>query len=174
MSKRRKIRYDRVFATLIIGIFLVSLLGLFFDFAKYPEQYLTTWKYQLENDVKNGDTRSIEYYTPNYLDNGKKLFEEQILKDLGTFKVTAYCSCEKCCGKSDGITKSGTKATAERTVAVDPNVVPLGTEIIIGGKTYIAEDTGKSIKGNRIDIYFDSHESALSYGVQHKNVYIKG
>ena len=145
------------------------------NFIKYPEQYLSTWKYQLENDVKNGDTEAIEYYTTNYLDNDKKLFEEEILKDLGTFKITAYCSCEKCCGIwSDGYTATMTKPTEGRTVSVDPKVIPLGTEIIIDGKTYVAEDTGKSIKGNKLDMYFDSHETALSYGVQYENVYIKG
>ena len=172
-SKRRKIRYDRVIATIGIGILSAGFLGLFFDFAKYPEQYLTTWEYQLENDLKNGDAEAIEYYTTNYLENDKKLFEEEILKDLGTFKMTAYCSCEKCCGKwADGYTATNTKATEGRTVAVDPNVVPLGTEIIISGKSYIAEDTG--VKGRKIDVYFDSHETALSYGVRYENVYIKG
>lgn len=173
MSKRRKIRWGRVIATLIIGMLSVSLLGLFLNFAKYPEEYLYTWKYQLENEVKNGEEEAIEYYTSNYLDNDKKLFEEEILTDLGTFKVTAYCSCEKCCGEwSDGYTATMTTPTEGRTVAVDPNVVPLGTEIIIGGKTYICEDTG--VRGNKVDIYFSSHSQALAFGVKYKNVYIKG
>ncbi len=71
-------------------------------------------------------------------------------------------------------TKSGTIPTADRTVSVDPNVIPLGTVLIIDGREYIAEDTGSAVKGNVIDIYFDSHERAVEYGVQMKTIYIKG
>ena len=83
-----------------------------------------------------------------------------------TVVATAYCPCVKCCGKNDGITASGVKARANHTVAVDKRVIPLGTEIIINGNTYVAEDTGGAIKGNRIDIYFDSHSEALKFGRQ--------
>lgn len=93
-------------------------------------------------------------------------------QDLGNFKVSAYCHCSKCCGKSDGITATGTKAEANRTVAVDPKVIPLGTKIVIDGQTYIAEDTGGHIKGNRIDMYFQSHQEALNWGVRYKNITI--
>jgi len=44
---------------------------------------------------------------------------------LGTFTVTHYCPCEICCGKTDGITYTGTQATEGRTVAVDPEVILL-------------------------------------------------
>jgi 3D (Asp-Asp-Asp) domain-containing protein len=84
-----------------------------------------------------------------------------------TFRVTAYCPCSKCCGKSDGITATGVKATQGRTIAVDPRYIPYGTEVIINGNTYVAEDCGGAIKGNRIDIYFDSHQEALAFGVQY-------
>jgi 3D (Asp-Asp-Asp) domain-containing protein len=80
--------------------------------------------------------------------------------------ATAYCSCTKCCGKSDGITASGVKAKANHTIAVDKRIIPLGTVVLINGKQYVAEDTGGAIKGNRIDIYFDSHEQALKWGRQ--------
>lgn len=85
--------------------------------------------------------------------------------------ITAYCPCVKCCGKSDGITASGTKAKQGRTIAVDPRYIPYGTEVIIDGMgTYIAEDCGGAIKGNRIDVFFSSHEQALSFGRQTKIV----
>lgn len=86
--------------------------------------------------------------------------------------ITAYCNCEKCCGKTNGITASGTKAKQGRTVAVDPRYIPYGTEIIIDGQTYIAEDCGGAIKGDRLDIYFDSHSEAASFGKQTKIVRI--
>lgn len=80
--------------------------------------------------------------------------------------VTAYCPCEECCGKDDGITATGTHATAGRTIAVDPEVIPYGTEVVISGEKYIAEDCGEAIKGRRIDVYFDSHAEAEAYGVK--------
>ena len=92
--------------------------------------------------------------------------------DLGTFKLTAYCSCVECCGKSDGITASGTKATAGRTVAVDRSLIPFGTKLMINGiDTYVAEDTGGAVRGMVIDIYFDSHREAQNFGVKYAKVF---
>lgn len=95
------------------------------------------------------------------------------------FKVTAYCSCEKCCDKdpSDewyGITATGTKAKWG-TVAVDRKVIRLGSKLRIEGFpniTFKAEDVGGAIKGNHIDIWFPSHKEALEFGVQKKVVYL--
>lgn len=83
-----------------------------------------------------------------------------------TVTATAYCPCKKCCGKTDGITSTGAKATAGRTIAVDPSIIPYGTEVIINGHTYVAEDCGGAVKGNDIDIFFNSHEEALQFGRQ--------
>lgn len=81
-----------------------------------------------------------------------------------TVTATAYCPCKKCCGKTDGITATGTKATAGRTIAVDPNVIPYGTELIIDGITYYAEDCGGAVKGDHVDIFFSTHEEAKQFG----------
>ena len=81
-------------------------------------------------------------------------------------KVTAYCSCSKCCGKSTGRTASGTTATAGRTVAA-PSKFAFGTQLNIGGHIYTVEDRGGAINGNRIDIYVNSHSQALQWGVKY-------
>ena len=83
-----------------------------------------------------------------------------------TYKVTAYCSCSKCCGKTTGRTASGTKATAGRTAAA-PAKFAFGTKLNIGGKIYTVEDRGGAIKGNRIDIYVNSHSAALQWRVKY-------
>ncbi len=90
----------------------------------------------------------------------------EVTKPTNTMTVvaTAYCSCVSCCGKSDGITASGVKARANHTIAVDRNIIPLGTHVLYNGTEYVAEDTGGAIKGNRIDIYFDNHSDALKWG----------
>lgn len=83
-----------------------------------------------------------------------------------TYKITAYCSCSKCCGKTTGRTASGTKATAGRTVAASGKFA-FGTKLNIGGHIYTVEDRGGAINGNRIDIYVNSHSEALRWGVRY-------
>ena len=82
------------------------------------------------------------------------------------YKITAYCSCAKCCGKSTGRTAMGTKATAGRTVAASSQFA-FGTKLNINGHTYTVEDRGGAIKGNKIDIYVNSHAEALAWGVRY-------
>ena len=107
-------------------------------------------------------------------------------ESLGEFKLTAYCSCEKCCGKwalnrpkdengKDIVYGStGTILVAGTSIAVDPSVIPYGSQVEINGHTYTAHDTGGAIKGNRIDVYFDSHQDALNFGVQYAEVFLIG
>ena len=92
---------------------------------------------------------------------------------LGEYTITHYCACSKCCGKSDAITATGTVATEGRTIAVDPSVIPYGTQIIIDGHIYIAEDCGGAIKGKKIDIFCESHEEAISRGRIEREIFIK-
>ena len=82
------------------------------------------------------------------------------------YKITAYCPCAKCCGKTNGRTAAGTKATAGRTVAASSKFA-FGTKLNIGGHTYIVEDRGGAIKGNKIDIFVNSHSEALAWGVRY-------
>lgn len=99
---------------------------------------------------------------------------------LGEFKLTAYCSCEICCGiwainRPNGIVYGaiGEELKEDYSIAVDPNVIPYRTEVIINGNTYKAQDCGGAIKGNRIDVYFEDHNDALEFGVQYAEVFIK-
>ena len=87
------------------------------------------------------------------------------------FKVTAYCACAKCCGKQTGITASGTRATAGRTIATSTQF-KFGTKLLINGNVYTVEDRGGAIKGNKIDIYMDSHAEALKWGVKYLPVQV--
>ena len=100
------------------------------------------------------------------------------LESIGLFTMTAYCPCQSCCGRwADGITATGTEATEGRTIAVDPGVIELGSTVYFEGMDglvsgYVAEDTGGAIKGNRIDVFFDSHNAALQYGVRELEVFV--
>lgn len=98
---------------------------------------------------------------------------ESSSSSVKVYKVTAYCSCSKCCGShANGYTSSGTKATAGRTVAAPSNLA-YGTKLNINGKTYVVEDRGGAIKGNRIDIYVNSHSEALAWGVKYLPVEVE-
>ncbi|MDK2985844.1 MAG: hypothetical protein PWQ96_1486 [Clostridia bacterium] len=59
------------------------------------------------------------------------------------------------------------------TVAVDPDVIPLGSRLYIEGYGYAtAQDVGSSIKGNRIDLFMETREEALKWGRRKTKVYI--
>lgn len=92
---------------------------------------------------------------------------------LGSFRCTAYCACEKCCGPwADGVTYTGGQAIEGQTIAVDPKVIPLGSIVEINGKQYIAEDIGGAIQDESIDIFFAEHKTVLIWGVQEHDVYL--
>lgn len=87
------------------------------------------------------------------------------------FKVTAYCSCAKCCGKVTGRTASGSHAVAGKTVAASGQFA-FGTKLNINGQEYTVEDRGGAIQGNRIDIYMNSHAEAVAWGVKYLPVQV--
>ncbi|GAA0353348.1 3D domain-containing protein [Bacillus horti] len=101
-----------------------------------------------------------------------------VLEDV---TLTAYSAGEAHTGKTAdhpqyGITRSGARVEEGRTIAVDPNVIPLGTWVYIEDiGLRKAEDTGGAIKGNKIDVYYDSDSTARNFGVKRNyKVYIIG
>ena len=91
--------------------------------------------------------------------------------NLGEFRISHYCPCVACNGGYTN-TALGTTITPYHTVAVDPNVIPLGSQIIIDGNTYVAEDTGSAISGKKIDFCVASHSEAYNKGIRYTNVYL--
>lgn len=89
----------------------------------------------------------------------------------GEFRLTFYCPCRKCSGRWGHKTASGATCKEGRTIAVDKDVIPLGTEVRIGDHVFVAEDTG--VEGKSIDIFMESHEACRRAGVQYSEIYIK-
>jgi 3D (Asp-Asp-Asp) domain-containing protein len=93
-------------------------------------------------------------------------------------RVTAYCPCEKCCGRhADGITASGhTIQDGDTFVAADGRY-SFGTEMLIPGynndKPVKVLDRGGAIRGDKLDVFFNSHQEALEWGVQNLEVRIR-
>lgn len=104
----------------------------------------------------------------NYCDNSSSKTQIPAGKSLGKVVTTGYCSCSLCCGKwAGGHTASGTVPKGDHTLAVDAHSpkVPMGTKIVMNGKTYKVEDTGNFARyGTDFDIYFDSHAAAQAWG----------
>lgn len=72
---------------------------------------------------------------------------------LGIFQITGYYG--------NGKTNSGTWPKADHTIAADTTVLPMGTKVFINNTVYTVEDIGGAVKGNLIDIYYNSYEEAF-------------
>lgn len=86
--------------------------------------------------------------------------------------MTAYCPCTVCT-KGTGVTASGRSAYVDG-VAVDVDVIPLGAHIDVPGygAWKKADDTGRLVKGDHIDIRFQDHETAKQWGTKWRRVRI--
>lgn len=97
--------------------------------------------------------------------------EDKVVKE---FTVSASAFTANCNGCS-GITATGINLKRNpdsKVIAVDPDVIPLGTKVHVEGYGYaIAGDIGSSIKGNKIDVFFPTKSEAYQWG--RKKVKIK-
>ena len=91
-------------------------------------------------------------------------------RSYGTFKISAYCGCEACSG-GHLYTYSGAVPKEDHTISADLDQFPLGTKLLIDGIIYTVEDKGSGVVENHLDIYFDTHEEALDYGLQKVEVF---
>lgn len=94
------------------------------------------------------------------------------IRKLQTMEATAYYPGAECTGIfCDGLTSTGKKA-GYGVVAVDPKIIPLGTRLYIKGYGFAAaEDVGAAIKGNRIDLCFNTYREAVRFGRKPVKVY---
>lgn len=92
---------------------------------------------------------------------------------IGECTITYYCceAYEHICGTGTGLTATGIPV-APGMVAVDPDVIPLGSTVIIDGQEYLAADTGGAIKGNHVDIAVPTHQEALELGTKTAEVWV--
>lgn len=94
------------------------------------------------------------------------------LRSLGVFKTTGYCPCRSCSSGWGALTSTGTVASANHTIAVDPRVIPYGTKVMINGVIYTAEDKGGGVNGKHVDIFYNTHGEARMQGVQYAEVFL--
>ena len=159
-TKTKIILYGFMSAIFVSGAVIGGVIG--------RNQFPKTKTVEIEKSVEKEVVKYVQTENPE---------RELELVSLGMFETSAYDACTECCGKlptdpNYGKTSTGTRATIKRTIAVDPNIIPYGTEVVINGQTYIAEDTGGAIKGNRIDIFMSDHNTALQYGRRQAEVFV--
>lgn len=94
------------------------------------------------------------------------------LKSLGIFRTTGYCPCYQCSEGWGRRTSTGTVAKSNHTIAVDPRVIPYGSKIMLNGVIYTAEDRGGGVKGNHIDIFYDTHLQTRQHGSQQQEIFL--
>ena len=185
--EKRKRRSDRRRMYITYLLFLILLLCWLVEYMKTTAQAEPTVQYKAElvrddGSLPGDDTPAMErcYMTEEEIEaNENELIEAALLAHaarLDKVTVTHYCTCSRCCGKSDGITATGVRATPGVTVAVDPDVIPLGADVLADygdGELhyYRADDTGSAVKGARIDLCMESHEAAIQAGVRTATVY---
>ena len=160
---KMRVKHNRI---ILISCVIVFIIGAIFG---YEISSFTVRSVEKQSDAKPIQTSNETITEP----------QKEVIY-LGEFKLTAYCSCEKCCGswafdRPDGVVygASGNELKSGYSIAVDPSVIPYGTEVIIDGVTCRADDCGGAIKGNRIDVYFNDHKEALEFGVQYANVFME-
>lgn len=158
------------------------------------EQGYTLWDIARVNGISVEELKLANGMTSDNIWIGQELFipapspskddsktEETLEGKSYLVEATAYCPCFSCCGKHEGdegygITASGYNVFSyeKNIIAADTDVLSFGTEVklyrtlpsgdeeFIG--TYTVEDQGGGIKGERIDIFYFSHEEALKFG----------
>lgn len=151
------------------GLLAVLLIALLMLFLLEKHKALAYWQEKADKQVETLKQLDSEISELNIqiseLERTVEFYESW--QSIGEFKITYYWPGEDSYGTA---TSTGAVATEGRTVAVDPEIIPYGTEIMIDGHIYVAEDTGSALKGNKIiDIFVEDERMEMYY----ENVYIR-
>jgi len=124
-----------------------------------------------------------EAHRPGSVTNNSSANSEEKAKELNEWenirmRVTAYCPCPKCCGEySDGVTACGHEIQPGDTFVAADRRYPFGTEMLIpgysNGRAVKVLDRGGAIKGNRLDVFFATHQEALEWGVRGLDIKVR-
>jgi 3D (Asp-Asp-Asp) domain-containing protein len=133
-------------------------LMLIWTFGTEPDKVVVTVKGELTGDEKKlARWKEKQANLWDKLETGKRF----------SINTSAYTAAADECGKNDGITASGLKVAAGRTLAC-PASYPFGARILIDGVgEFRCEDRGGAIRGNKFDIYMETKSEAFAFGRQH-------
>lgn len=138
-------------------------------------QELKVYDVSTKEDVPKSKVTTKKKSEPKVEKKAKQESKTQKESEGKTIAVTATAYTAECDGCS-GITYTGVDLNNDRNakvIAVDPNVIPLGSKVYVEGYGYAtAEDIGGAIKGNRIDLHVPTKKEAYSWGRQSVNITI--
>ena len=166
-SQRRLMYITYLLFLLLLLAWLLSYMAM--TVSAEPAQYkaeIIKDDGRLPGDDTPATTRC--YITAEEIKTENELIEEALLArshKMEDVTITFYC-CEKrphICGTGTGITASGRRVTPYVSCAVDPNVIPLGSTVML-------EHSG-AVNGNHIDIAVPTHDFSLSLGVQTADIW---
>ena len=96
--KSRKINLNRLFCSLLVLTLIITFTACITDFMRFPDKYITTWKYQLKNEIASGDQKAIDYYNKHYTSKGVYLYGEESEPEsdfINLATVTSYEATEQ-------------------------------------------------------------------------------
>lgn len=178
----------KVFLDVLVGVFFGAVFfGALFALAEpFASKSKCVWvEKENANLTQNNENEAVMVVVGEKEAAQEPIPEQSKRVSLGEFKLTAYCSCRKCCdfwsngrpldenGNDIVIGASGERLCQGVSIAVDPTVISYDSKVYIDGKEYIAHDCGGAIKGNRIDMYFENHEDAMRFGVKYATVEVE-
>jgi 3D (Asp-Asp-Asp) domain-containing protein len=173
------IRYRLAMQRIIVYVSIVALMACIIVFQAVMVQRQASIIKSLETSMQTQDKRILNLVGEvTRLENVVDVMESEKAISRGSERtvkmlVTAYCPCQICCDKTDGITASGIKAVEGITVAADKRYA-FGTQMLIPGFGWrTVQDRGGAIQGNHVDLYFDSHSDALEFGSRVMEVVVK-
>ena len=188
LVRTRALRSQRdVWKQAAVGVLALSITG---NIGLYAVGWAREARHQEESRQLRAELRHVEAVRDDALEELGRMANDYALEAkarreqaeayeaLGSYQyigectITAYCPCAECCGRwADGLTATGFPALPG-VVAVDPDVIPLGSTVIIDGQKYLAADTGSGVTGNHIDICLASHEETVAHGVRTAEVWV--
>lgn len=151
---------------MVIWYKIVKTLGYVFLISICIFTQIYAYSYKVQTNVLKQELTTKEQQlalaNTKYVEASEKLNSIE----LRTMELTAYTH-------TGNLTKTGVKPS-RGMIAVDPKVIPLGSDVFIEGIGWVkATDTGGDIKGNRIDLFLDTEQECVLFGRQKRNVYIK-
>ena len=196
MGKKRSKGFGGVVPNLIAAIYALScIVGAVYILADKPITYLSATVTESETLMQSTPSEPVikaeskPRRPSSTTDNPANNSEPDPKHDIGRLgtpeesgewqtvqmRVTAYCPCPKCCGQySDGITACGHKIQPGDVFVAADKRYSFGTEMIISGynngQPVKVLDRGGAIKGDRLDVFFASHQEALEWGVRYLDV----
>lgn len=176
-KRKQNLYFRRLVISWLICIVLGFVLGFMVGALCFDESSEETKNFTSEVQ----ETEQITQETPSLSSEPEQTSSEPQKEYLGNYRVTAYCSCEKCCGewannRPDGIVKGAAGIELKAGISV-ASPLPFGTRVYIEGYgEYVVQDrtaawVAEKYNDKIVDIYFDNHEAACDFGLQYLDVY---